>query len=259
MNYFPLIINFSPFFYYIIIVLIKLDVMIILISGITGFNEPKTQPGCIPRPCVCVCTHGCNDSRRRVYTLAIWTGRFFQYFPAALFTPFANAYRVSLRAYACYQLRPRCAPPRRGGGGEGCSTRGGGRRGWKKLCGPVAQDTGQNSRYNASARDMVRALLRNYPAFVATPPPLLFFISLPLPLAAFHRRLSGNRLLSLRPFVIFGKKNAWNSLATKKRFNRDFFDLSTLRTTTTTTTSTTITTSLELSLAYVYGFSSYIV
>lgn len=95
--------------------------MIILISGITGFNEPKTQPGCIPRPCVCVCTHGCNDSRRRVYTLAIWTGRFFQYFPAALFTPFANAYRVSLRAYACYQLRPRCAPPRRGGVAKGAA------------------------------------------------------------------------------------------------------------------------------------------
>lgn len=31
--------------------------MIILISGITGFNEPKTQPGCIPRPCVCVYVH----------------------------------------------------------------------------------------------------------------------------------------------------------------------------------------------------------
>lgn len=149
---------------------------------------------------VCIYTHGCNDSRRRVYTLAIWTGRFFQYFPAALFTPFANAYRVSLRAYACYQLRPRCQPPRRGWGrgwlGEGCTTTGG-RRGWKKLCGPVAQDTGQNSRYNASARDMVRALLRNYPAFVATRLPFFNSLSLVPPPTC--------RLLSLLPFVIFGK------------------------------------------------------
>lgn len=79
---------------------------------------------------------------------------------------------------------------------EGCTTTGG-RRGWKKLCGPVAQDTGQNSRYNASARDMVRALLRNYPAFVATPLPFFISLSLVPPPTC--------RLLSLLPFVIFGK------------------------------------------------------
>lgn len=143
---------------------------------------------------VCIYTHGCNDSRRRVYTLAIWTGRFFQYFPAALFTPFANAYRVSLRAYACYQLRPRCQPPRRGWG-----------RGWLAKGAPrrVDDEGGKNcADRSRRIRDKIHGTTRVHatwfarcceiiPLLLPLPSPFLF------PSLSFHRRLAGFCLSSL--------------------------------------------------------------
>lgn len=232
--------------------------MIILISGITGFNEPKTQDVFLGRVCVYVHT----DATILGDACTHWLSG-----PEDFFNISPRRCSLHLQTRIVYlsglTLVTNCGPGARHREGEGVA---------KGAARGAVDDEGEKNCVDRSRRirDRIHGTTRVHATWFARcyeiiplllPLPLLssFLFPLPLSLAAFHRRLSGNRLLSLRPFVIFGKKNAWNSLATKKRFNRDFFDLSTLRTTTTTTTSTTITTSLELSLAYVYGFSSYIV
>lgn len=98
-------------------------------------------------------------------------------------------------------------------------------RSWRRLRNKIHGTTRVHATWFARCYEIIPLLLALLP--------LPLFLSLSLSRVVFHRRLAGNRLLSPRPFVIFGKKEERVEFAaTKKRFNRDFFDLSSLRTAT---------------------------